>query len=83
MCKFSHMCVASYMRAHASKISMRVFVSAVCVTHVSHVCRLHVTRMSHASNTHGPFKLLVICTVCGYTSIIYVGGNILKYFNAI
>ena len=36
--KFLHACVASYMRVHARKISMHVFVSAVCVSHVWDTC---------------------------------------------
>ena len=54
VCKFLHARVASYTRVHASKISTRVFVSAVCV---SHACGLRVTHVGHACHTRGPFKL--------------------------
>ena len=57
VCKFLHTCVASYMHVHASKISTRVFVSAVCVSHTCPMCVdfvLHawdtcVTRVDHLS----------------------------------
>ena len=45
MCKFSHACVASYTHVNASKISTRVFVSAVCVPHT---CLTHVDFVLHA-----------------------------------
>ena len=38
VCKFLHMCVASYMLVHTSKISMHVFVSAMCVSHMCPMC---------------------------------------------
>ena len=60
VCKFSHACVASYTHVHASKISMRVFISVVCV---SHTCGLRATQMGHACDTREPFKLWVICTI--------------------
>ena len=56
VCKFLHACVAPYTRVHESKISTRVFVSAVCVSHacptrvdfVLHAWDTRVTRVSHA-----------------------------------
>ena len=48
VCKFLHACVASYTRVHASKISTRVFVSAVCV---SHACPTREDFVLHAWDT--------------------------------
>ena len=48
VCKFLHACLASYTRVHASKISTRVFVSAVCV---SHACLMREDFVSHAWDT--------------------------------
>ena len=52
VCKFLHACVASYTHVYASKIFMRVFVSALCVLHVcpTHVDFVLYTCVSHAWN---------------------------------
>ena len=56
----------SYTRVHTHKISARVFVSAVCMSH-AHVWTLGYTCVGHARDTCGLFKFV---TVYVYNNII-------------
>ena len=58
-----HACTAYYTHVHAWCDATHVVVLALCVCHVSCACGTRVSDVWHACNTHGLFKLWVICTI--------------------